>query len=489
MRELFEAVNVDGLSPLLLAGKLGSFHIFHRLWEDGATLVWAWGSRVCRRFPLRQIDDVSDLFDPHHPRPKGSPTALQVITDEANDDSVVDSKDLEVLRAFVDLKWKTYSRGKFVRRLVVTLLFSFVFLFVVTMRRFEVAAESARPFVPDFLAARGFGRLSVCVDGGSGSVWLCQMGVLGEVAVIVGWAWRARELSRSLLRDPRRFFHIRGATAITGRVVGSLFVLFFAAALGCEIIGAYKHARAALTIASTLSWSQLLYFFLGFELTGPTVVMSFRMIRRDLIIFSMIVGVMLLGFLQTLLSGAFVDHPESSGILLRSVMFNSFMSVIGQSDAGSSLGGGGVDTVTTVEVAISIAISVIGNVILYNVLVAMMNDTYRTIKDHSRHWWFIERTRIILELDAGSSPAERLAHEDELFLALDGQSWFTYMSITPGHHDEANAKARALAGEIKAARQAPPPREENDAVTAVVARAITTASVQRGRRRAASPKV
>ena len=211
---------------------------------------------------------------------------------------------------------------------------------------------------------------------------------------------------------------------------------------------------------------------------------------------------MLLGFLQTLLSGAYVDHPASSGILLRSVLLNSFMSVIGQSDGGSSLGGVSVDTVTYVEVVISISIFILGNVILYNVLVAMMNDTYRTIKDHSRHWWFIERTRIILELDAGMSSSERLAHEDGLFIALDDQAWYTYMSIIPADHDAANAKARTIASEIKAAAKqvvdpstlaarVDPVRLENVDVATTAARAApraTSTTRPRGRRRAASPR-
>ena len=246
-------------------------------------------------------------------RPRHSRTALQLLTDEFFADGV-ELKNVGVLRAYVDKKWSAcvpvrapalralpsllrlhppaardrkrpnrYAEAKFHARLRLTVAFVLLFLAVVSTRRFEVSPATTRPLA-GALGALGFGHFSECAAGGR--LAACWAGIAGEVALIAGWAQRAIELGSMLLRDRVHFFKVRGATAFIDRVVGSGFVLTFAAALAVELAGHPLLSHGLFAVASALSWLQLFYFFLGFELTGPFIVMVCTMILKDFFIFT-----------------------------------------------------------------------------------------------------------------------------------------------------------------------------------------------------------
>ena len=55
---------------------------------------------------------------------------------------------------------------------------------------------------------------------------------------------------------------------------------------------------AILALASIIGWSYLLYFLMAFRLTGPFVVMIYQMLFNNILRFSIIFMIFLIGFSQ-----------------------------------------------------------------------------------------------------------------------------------------------------------------------------------------------
>jgi hypothetical protein len=58
---------------------------------------------------------------------------------------------------------------------------------------------------------------------------------------------------------------------------------------------------------------------------------------------------------------------------------------------------------------------ILANVVLVNLLVAMMGDTYSRVKEKADSQWMLERTRIILQIEATMSAADRLSEANKYY--------------------------------------------------------------------------
>ena len=71
-RNLLDAVNVEGLTPVTLAVSLGKRELFEALWGERAKQIWTFGASagVCAYlYPLDGIDDSGDVCDENEPLP------------------------------------------------------------------------------------------------------------------------------------------------------------------------------------------------------------------------------------------------------------------------------------------------------------------------------------------------------------------------------------------------------------------------------------
>ena len=75
-RNLLDAVNVEGLTPVTLAVSLGKRELFEALWGERAKQIWTYGASkgVCAYlYPLDGIDDSGDVCDENEPLPAPGP--------------------------------------------------------------------------------------------------------------------------------------------------------------------------------------------------------------------------------------------------------------------------------------------------------------------------------------------------------------------------------------------------------------------------------
>jgi hypothetical protein len=172
-----------------------------------------------------------------------------------------------------------------------------------------------------------------------------------------------------------------------------------------------QHADVFLqSIAVMLIYLYAITLLLGFRLTGQFVIMVYKMLRYDVLRFCMVFFLFLLGFSTSFLALQSVPYPNA---------------VSGWSQMGDNLFGlfsvltSGVDfdfteTVTKdwggffvgVSTVIQVFFSVVMLIMLLNLLIAMMGDTYGLVKEATEIEYVQYKAQIIMSLENEMSASD-----------------------------------------------------------------------------------
>ena len=146
-----------------------------------------------------------------------------------------------------------------------------------------------------------------------------------------------------------------------------------------------------MALDSLLVWLRLLQYFAYFRHAGILVITILKMVE-DMIVWLTVSAIFLVAFSVTILSSSRSPEPFDShgplGVALWAIHGEFDLAQIEFQDA-TSLGLG--PHVLWVYVMIS-------NVVLVNLLIAMMSDTYTTVKEHANREWMFERLGSTLEM-------------------------------------------------------------------------------------------
>ena len=161
-----------------------------------------------------------------------------------------------------------------------------------------------------------------------------------------------------------------------------------------------------------------LFFCRGIKLTGPFVTMIYRMIATDLLRFALIYLIFVLGFSQSyfIIFKSFVD-PSATKKNDKNPMTTAMDSILEnfQLSLGANLGNlwkkfRNTDYEYAAKIHCCIFLMVIF-VMLINLLIAMMSDTYTKIAE-IKNEWIRQWAKVILLLERGIPPKQRLIQQD-----------------------------------------------------------------------------
>ncbi|KAJ3215422.1 hypothetical protein HDU67_000406 [Dinochytrium kinnereticum] len=181
----------------------------------------------------------------------------------------------------------------------------------------------------------------------------------------------------------------------------------------------YVVENTLLGIAAIFGWISLLYFSKGDRNLGPLVVIFFKIITTDLIWFSLLIAVFVIGF--------------SEALYLQMAPYADYLRVTAKGEnAGLEdwrwLGGGFVwgvryifgqgsyDDLRNSEIApftlILFLISVLSiTILLLNVFIAMLNNTFAMIFNESEKQWRMTWANLIMEMDEKILASYRLRYQ------------------------------------------------------------------------------
>ena len=235
-----------------------------------------------------------------------------------------------------------------------------------------------------------------------------------EGFVVVGGLYKAyRELSE--IRRAGIVSHFQGSGSLfvenvtSGSYVTTLFLSYLFQMISPTVVPEwfYSHTRA---IAGVLLYSYMLFFFLGFRLTGPFLVIVGRMATVDLVRFFTLFSVFLLGFAQ----GFFTLFEEVGFSEFVERVRKCFMTIMGILEDEEY-------NFSWLAIIFIVTYSIIAVILLLNLLVAEMGDTYSKMVEDADRQWMLERARIIFSIEHEMSEEERSKEDNKYWISIGGK--------------------------------------------------------------------
>ncbi|OQR98501.1 vanilloid receptor-related osmotically activated cha (ISS) [Achlya hypogyna] len=378
-------LNHDQLSPLTLAAAMGKAAMLQHVLGRQTTTAWMYGPVTAKMIPLRELEEPLPLAGG---RPK---TAIECLCSYLRLSSCIPPAS-DVLRARLDLL------GAFEVKTLIDKKWTFngasAFYWACCRHVVFALVLTASTLLP-----------------GAGNQRRSGLALLAELYVVVETAAKvARERREVRHHGVRAYWHDTGA-AMVDTVLKLTQVAAVAGAVGCRAARRPVAEDGCVAAALLGAYLHLLFFLYGFRRTGPFIVMLHRMLFSDVVRFSLVYAAVLGGFGTSLYvvvdgrGGAHMLGDRLKALLLAAfaATFNFDDYRLGRMPVPAQLG--------------IFAYMVLVVIVLINLLIAMMGNTYDSIIDGAEQRWYAERVNIMSSLATGRPPAQEAS--DRLKYAVE----------------------------------------------------------------------
>ncbi|CAF3232742.1 unnamed protein product [Rotaria socialis] len=431
--------NRQGLTPLTLAAVKAGKEMFDHILQKTRIIYWQYGNVTCAGYPLDDIDTIGkdgSLDDT---------SALNIIVrgESAGHLDMMDGLIVQLLNE----KWRTFIKFKFFQRMA---MFSFYFaicLIGLIIRGYYRVPQSClieevidkdenrvkstianrmdckchytnfrlhKPNVGDDhqTISSNSSKLYPSDDENNNRIFEPKaillnifdgLSVLGALIYLIltiqEFSYQNFKLGSFIyLNDPTRVLFLFSCV---------LTIAMLPARFTCSII-----VDDVLCVFAILTRAPYFFFFCrGFRTTGPFVVMIYTMIRGDLLRFCLIFLVFMAGFTQALHVLFVRVHCENDFATVIETFFHMFCVTLQQvTDAYENFNRHPIIGIQIIGKIWFITYIVIAAVLLVNMLIAMMGNTYAMVNERKKEW-LRQWAKIMLIIEQSVSREERLAQQ------------------------------------------------------------------------------
>nr|XP_022918564.1 transient receptor potential cation channel subfamily V member 6 [Onthophagus taurus] len=392
--------NKAGLTPLTLACKLGRAEVFREMLELSAKEFWRYSNITCSAYSLNALDTLL---------PNGMTnwnSALFIILNGTKQEHL-DMLDGGIIQRLLEEKWKTFARNQFLKRLLI-LMIHLLFL---------SSAIYLRPDDPDI------NLLSPPVDPTDYARYICEtctiLCVLSYLIFQQGDEIRNQGFLAFLKQQsnspPKTIF-----------LISNILIL---ACIPCRLSNDRQSEEAILCFALPGSWFLLMFFAGAVRLTGPFVTMIYSMITGDMLTFGIIYTIVLFGFSQSFYF-LYKGFPNVKGTLYNSYISTwmaLFQITLGNYDYQEL----SLTTYPGLSKAVFGLFMVFVPILLLNMLIAMMGNTYAHVIEQSEKEWMKQWAKIVITLERAIPQS-------------DAQQYLQEYSISLGPSDDPTTEQRGV---------------------------------------------
>ncbi|CAF1156051.1 unnamed protein product [Adineta steineri] len=389
---LWKRLNKDGFTPFTLAAKLGVTDMFSFLLDERKIIQWRYGPVSCVLYPLDELE-----FEFQQEGRDARPGALELIVQSAQTELITHPRMIDLLNK----KWECFARRIFFRRFFVTLIYLFIFLLttILDQTRTEITEGKGAEYP-------GIVYRLICTTG--------------RLIVLTG----AISKGESELREMNnvgihKYFQTTGSALLEN----CLSCLLCAGIIILNILRLFdiEAYTIVLALVSIIGWVYMLFFAMAFKLTGPFVFMIYKMLLNDVLRFCIIYIVFLIGFSQAFF--VLFNYNGFSGFLLS--IKQCFFGMLGDFNLDHHTG----TTFQYISMPLLVIYVVVVSILLLNLLIAMMGDTYGNVIESATQIWHLERARIIFAIENEMSIDERILDKNKYWTNVDGQRYLQIEEI------------------------------------------------------------
>uniref|UniRef100_A0AAR5NZ08 Ion transport domain-containing protein n=2 Tax=Dendroctonus ponderosae TaxID=77166 RepID=A0AAR5NZ08_DENPD len=442
--------NILKMTPLTLAAKLARMDIFFHILKLEREIYWQIGSITCAAYPLSQIDTIDVKTGQIS---KMSALNLVVFGDKDEHLELLDGVLVDLLNA----KWNTFVKSKFYRQ-----FFTFAFYFTVslvaftlrpgppihtdspknstnTTKQLKIPNATIQSIIMSVnISQQVLHNLHQAVNKDNSNddydveEWWdnlreeCRLMNLdtteslvrftAELGITFGaFLYLAAAVREARFLGLRMFFeNLMTAPSRVMFLFSCILVFGVIPSLRLVCMDEVEDIIAVVVMLTTAPY--FLFFCRGFKTVGPFVVMIYRMVLGDLLRFATIYMVFVMGFSQAYyiiflsfdnpLTPEDVDDSATNPMSTpsESIMAMFLMSMTNFGDYYTAFARTEHEYEAKILFVIFMAIVAI---LLINMLIAMMGNTYQKIAE-TRNEWQRQWARIVLVVERGVSPPERL---------------------------------------------------------------------------------
>ncbi|KAL1514086.1 hypothetical protein ABEB36_003405 [Hypothenemus hampei] len=348
-------INKAGLTPLTLACKLGRAEVFKEMLELSCKEFWRYSNITCSAYTLNALDTLL---------PDGRTnwnSALFIILNGTKEEHL-DMLDGGIIQRLLEEKWKAFARNQFLKRLII----------LIVHLAFMSLAIYMRPDDPDEPLLEWSDEPSViiriCAEIGT------LMNVFSYLVVQQG----------DEIRNQGFFSFLKQQTNSPPKFIFLLSNLMILACIPCRLAGKRDIEETILIFAAPGSWFLLMFFAGAVRLTGPFVTMIYSMITGDMLTFGIIYTIFLFGFSQSFFLYSELALTTYPGVA-KSV-FGLFMVFV--------------------------------PILLLNMLIAMMGNTYAHVTEQSEKEYIKQWAKIVISLERAIPQKEAHNYLQEYSISL-----------------------------------------------------------------------
>ena len=413
--------NADNLTPFTLSAELGYEKIFCHLVDKATDEVWRLGSTRCRKMWLDEVDPIhKTIVAPPPKQLQAASSALSAAgSDKTNGDDaasevstkkqdhikgvleiLVDNEHVDLLfqpsvRELLLVKWSTYVERIWLCNFALLMVYVIAFSIVAFYGPMARSQNSTQACSQDswFTSDDSF------VTGLFWTAW-CDMTAyplqrISELVVVCGAVYRTLVECKQAMVLPTSIYFGRKGSMLLEQISVYFFCMCVYTAVFFRIVGNIVYEDLALALAALALWSYVLHELLGFEGTGPFVVMIWKMLGSDLLRFFIIFATFLIGFTQALY---LLVNKYGAQYFFRRLM-GCFVALLGQADITALIIEEDSSHFPTLSTFLLVVYVLMVSILLLNLLIAMMTTTYSKIYDESDKVWNLEWARIVLATD------------------------------------------------------------------------------------------
>ncbi|KAG5892428.1 hypothetical protein JTB14_003364 [Gonioctena quinquepunctata] len=380
-------VNKSGLTPLTLACKLGRAEVFREMLELSAKEFWRYSNITCSAYTLNALDTLL---------PDGSTnwnSALFIILNGTKEEHL-DMLDGGIIQRLLEEKWKTFARNQFLKRLLI----------LVVHLIFMSLAVYLRPDDPDVPL------LEWTDDPTTIARYGCEVGtILGVLSYVIFQ-------QGDEIRNQGLWTFLKQQTNSPPKTIFLISNLLILACIPCRLLDDRKTEEAILILAVPGSWFLLMFFAGAVRLTGPFVTMIYSMITGDMLTFGIIYTIVLFGFSQSFFF-LYKGYPGVNSTLYHSypsTWMALFQITLGNYDYQEL----GATTYPAVAKSVFAIFMVFVPILLLNMLIAMMGNTYAHVIEQSEKEWMKQWAKIVITLERAIPQADAHHYLQEYSISL-----------------------------------------------------------------------
>ncbi|XP_064555396.1 uncharacterized protein iav [Drosophila montana] len=394
-------VNQTGLTPLTLACKLGRAEVFREMLELSAREFWRYSNITCSGYPLNALDTLL---------PDGRTnwnSALFIILNGTKPEHL-DMLDGGIIQRLLEEKWKTFAQNQFLKRLLILSTHLLCLSVSVYLRPAHDGNEPADGDNGDASAsAAHLTELDANGNGnGQGEDYNAQTVAryCAELATIAGVLSYVIFQQGDEIKNQGLSAFLKQLSHAPAKAIFLFSNLLILACIPFRLIGDTDTEEAILIFAVPGSWFLLMFFAGAIRLTGPFVTMIYSMITGDMFTFGIIYSIVLCGFSQAFYF-LYKGHPQ-----VQTTMFNTYTSTwmaLFQTTLGDyNYPDLNQTTYPNLSKTVFVIFMIFVPILLLNMLIAMMGNTYVTVIEQSEKEWMKQWAKIVVTLERAVPQAD-----------------------------------------------------------------------------------